>query len=67
MQLEHKERYNIRAIIVIIGEKMDTSVLQQVRRDFLPCHLIKYTFIFPLRPSEHPPIREEKMSKRIDR
>ena len=42
--LEHKERYNI-----VIGEEKCIYVLQQVRRDFLLCHLIQYMFVFPTR------------------
>ena len=39
-----KERYNI----VLIGEeKKYIYVLQQVRRNLLPCHLIQYMFVIP--------------------
>ena len=41
--LERKERY----YIVSGEEKYIIYVLQQVCRDFLPCHLIKYMFVFP--------------------
>ena len=42
-------RYNI-----VIGEDMYIIyVLQQVRRDFSPCHLIHHMFVFPRRVKHH--------------
>ena len=38
--LEDKERYNIVVVKYIY-------VLQRVRGDLLPCHLIQYMFVFP--------------------
>ena len=43
--LEHKERYSI-----VIGEEMFILRFDNTSEGtFLPCHLIQYMFIFPLR------------------
>ena len=34
-------------ILTVLGDEKYIYVLQQVSRDFLPCYLIQYIFVFP--------------------